>query len=122
MHSCIVKPNSFTPFFISENESLSIEIIAWDMNESYSKTSSITYRNQFTVEEKQENVILEPSSERDENLNLGRLFLLGLIFLIAPTLLVSSMKKRQLNPTNRRGVPDPFTDNDKSPRLYNEDE
>ena len=110
LHSCIVKPESFSPFFISENESLSIEIIAWDMNESYSRTSTITYRNQFTLEEKEEIVILEPSNQRNDNLNLGRLFLLGLLFLIAPTLLVGAMKKRQLNLTNTVGIPDPFTD------------
>ena len=117
-----MKLESFSPFFISENESLSIEITAWDMNESYSRTSTITYRNQFNLETKEEIVILEPSSDRDENLNLGRLFLLGLLFLIAPTLLVSAMKKRQLNPTNTVGIPDPFTADHGNLQLYDEGE
>lgn len=122
LHSCIVKPESFSPFFISENESLSIEIIAWDVNESYSKTSSITYPNQFNLEVKEEVVVLEPSRERDETLNLGRLFLLGLLFLIAPTLLVNALKKRQLSPTNTIKIPDPFTDDKRNSLLIDEDE
>ena len=122
LHSCIVKAGYFSPFFISENESLSIEIIAWDMNESYSRTSTITYQNQFNLEAKEEIVILEPSNQRNDNLNLARLFLLGLLFLIAPTLLVSAMKKRRLNPTNNKGVPDPFTNDHENLQSYDEGE
>jgi len=110
LHTCLIEIDNFGPFFINSNESLRLRISANDLNQTGSESTVVVYQNNFYLEARtsNQNDSELPVIEIEGDTNITRLFLLGILLLIAPTILLRSVKTRKKSEVVNMAIPDPF--------------
>ena len=119
LHTCLIEIDNFGPFFINSNESLRLRISANDLNQTGSESAVVVYENNFYLGARtsNQNDPELPVIEVEGDTNTTRLFLLGILLLIAPTILLRSMKTRKKSEVVNTAIPAPFASDFRSQNI-----
>ena len=87
-----------------------MRISANDLNQTGSESTVVVYQNNFYLEARtsNQNDPELPVIEIEGDTSTTRLFLLGILLLIAPTILLRSIKTRKKGEVVNMAIPDPF--------------